>query len=69
MQYRPFGRLGWQGSALGFGCMRLPTTGGRHRRLPGQRCPQRIPISDWMAYIHHVLGEGGPYSPAERPQQ
>ncbi|MCX7671691.1 MAG: aldo/keto reductase [Anaerolineae bacterium] len=28
MQYRTFGRLGWQVSALGFGAMRLPTIGG-----------------------------------------
>jgi len=33
MQYRPFGRLGWQVSALGFGLMRLPVLGGDHSRI------------------------------------
>ena len=33
MDYRRFGRLNWMVSALGFGCMRLPTVGGDHSHI------------------------------------
>jgi len=29
------------------------------------KCPQSIPISEWMSIVHQVLGEGKPYG--ERP--
>jgi predicted aldo/keto reductase-like oxidoreductase len=26
-----------------------------------EKCPQSIPISEWMPVVHAVLGEGRPY--------
>ena len=33
MQYRKFGQLDWQASALGFGCMRLPILEGKEDKI------------------------------------
>ncbi|MBM3190351.1 MAG: aldo/keto reductase [Chloroflexi bacterium] len=32
------------------------------------KCPQGIPISEWMPYVHAVLAEGQPFDPKECPQ-
>ncbi|MHB0877471.1 MAG: aldo/keto reductase [Anaerolineae bacterium] len=51
MQYRQFGKLGWQASALGFGCMRLPTLGS----YGNVDEPQAIRM------IHHAIDRGVNY--------
>lgn len=33
-----------------------------------EKCPQGIPISEWMPYIHEVMAEGRAYDPDEAPQ-
>ena len=52
MQYRPFGRLGWEVSALGFGCMRLPTTTDKEADIDE-------PLATEM--IRHAIGKGVNY--------
>ena len=54
MQYRNFGRLDWKVSALGFGCMRLPTENGD---------PNNANISEGEArrIIYHAIDNGVNY--------
>lgn len=53
MQYRSFGRLDWKVSALGFGCMRLPTTDGQ-RSSP-------IDEAEAMRMVRHSIDKGVNY--------
>ena len=32
-----------------------------------EKCPQGIPVADWMPYLEEVLGKGVPYDPARTP--
>jgi predicted aldo/keto reductase-like oxidoreductase len=45
MQYRKFGKLDWQVSALGFGCMRLPTIGGKSSHIDQEKVTEMIHTS------------------------
>jgi uncharacterized protein len=51
MQYRKFGKLDWQVSALGFGAMRLPTCGA----------PTDIDEPEAMRMIHSAIDQGVNY--------
>ena len=54
MQYRNFGPLDWKASALGFGCMRLPTADGQ-RNSPNIDEPQAVSM------IRHAIDNGVNY--------
>ena len=62
MQYRNFGKLNWQVSVLGFGCMRLPTLDGKAGNIDQEAATQMIhrAIDGGVnyfdtAYVYHEL--------------
>jgi len=54
MRYRKFGRIGWEVSALGFGCMRFPT-------LDGERVSKKIDEKESTRMIRHAIDNGVNY--------
>ena len=54
MQYRGFGRLDWKASALGFGCMRFPTS-------DGERLSPNILEAEAVRMVRHAIDNGVNY--------
>ena len=45
MQYRPFGKLDWQTSALGFGCARFPVVEEQYTEI------ERTPVEGALQWL------------------